>query len=396
MFTDISQEGIFRRTGSLNRQQELRLLLNTGTTLDLDGGPYSVHDCASVLKSFLAELPEPLLTDAHYVAHQQIAGIGSLLSTSISDSKLLGAFKVLDVWRLIFDVFFAELCGGVSAPNEPRLLRSLQLLLLLLPAENRVLLKDVLELLNLVASYEHSNKMSSDSLATLFTPHLLCPRKLSPEALHQNSQTMSPLVSFMIRKGKKLFEIPPKLATDIRAYILEREKKRILSPLPDLNESVSDNNAANTVYSFVDRERTLQAHSSNPTEAALAQLYAHIQSLPESSKKKKLIKQFNKENGQGTPLQIQYAGSGQFKKGLGDSIKKHLFQKSLLKKQQNTPQFVLKKNRTRCNSDDDLLNNVSCEFLRMMICYYPEIDKANVGKMSLSSTFLQKNLHLYA
>lgn len=238
--------------------------------------------------------------------------------------------------------------------------------------------------------------MSSDSLATLFTPHLLCPRKLSPEALHQNSQTMSPLVSFMIRKGKKLFEIPPKLATDIRAYILEREKKRILSPLPDLNESVSDNNAANTVYSFVDRERTLQAHSSNPTEAALAQLYAHIQSLPESSKKKKLIKQFNKENGQGTPLQIQYAGSGQFKKGLGDSIKKHLFQKSLLKKQQNTPQFVLKKNRTRCNSDDDLLNNVSCEFLRMMICYYPEIDKANVGKMSLSSTFLQKNLHLYA
>lgn len=92
-FTDISQEGIFRRTGSLNRQQELRLLLNTGTTLDLDGGPYSVHDCASVLKSFLAELPEPLLTDAHYVAHQQIAGIGSLLSTG------LGVFKS------IFDIF---------------------------------------------------------------------------------------------------------------------------------------------------------------------------------------------------------------------------------------------------------------------------------------------------
>ncbi|XP_033254939.1 rho GTPase-activating protein 19-like [Drosophila miranda] len=44
--------------------------------------------------------------------------------------------------------------------------------------------------------------------------------------------------------------------------------------------------------------------NSNYTDTALAQLYAHIQSLPESSKKRRLIKQFNKQNGQGTPLQV--------------------------------------------------------------------------------------------
>lgn len=113
--------------------------------------------------------------------------------------------------------------------NECRLLRSLQLLLLLLPSENRILLRKVLKLLNMTASFEHSNKMNCDSLATLFTPHLLCPRKLSPEALHINSQTLSGLVAFMITKGTEMFDIPPKLATDIRAYWVEQERK-LLSP----------------------------------------------------------------------------------------------------------------------------------------------------------------------
>lgn len=71
--------------------------------------------------------------------------------------------------------------------------------------------------------------MNCDTLATLFTPHLMCPRKLSPEALHVDSQHLSGLVAFMIRKGVELFEIPPKLATDIRAYWVEQERK-LLSP----------------------------------------------------------------------------------------------------------------------------------------------------------------------
>lgn len=130
---------------------------------------------------------------------------------------------------------FAELCSLDAKTNDARLSSSLQLLLLLLPPPNRILLKAILILLNKTASYEHSNKMNSDTLATLFTPHLLCPRKLSPEALHINSQNLSCLVAFMIRKGTELFEIPPKLATDIRAYWVEQERKLLSPKKTDVN-----------------------------------------------------------------------------------------------------------------------------------------------------------------
>lgn len=42
----------------------------------------------------------------------------------------------------------------------------------------------------------------------------------------------------------------------------------------------------------------------DPTEAALAELYAYVQSQPESEIKKKWVHKFNKENGCGTPKVI--------------------------------------------------------------------------------------------
>lgn len=276
---NIIQEGIFRRTGKVTRQQELKNLLNQGTTIKLTDGYFSIHDCASVLKNFLAELPEPLLTEAYFPAYCQIA----------------------------------DLCNS-DKYSEGRLEHALQLLVLLLPSENWVMLKDVLQLLHLVALHEQENKMSASNLATLFTPHLLCPRKMAPENLHVTAQNLSRVVAFMISSGFKLFRVPPTLATDIRAYWDQRK----LSPDSHGNES----SAAKTVFSFVDRERTAQENTTNPTEAALAQLYAHIQSLPESSKKRRLVKQFNKENGNGTPHHTTRARS------FGDSIKKHIFSKA--------------------------------------------------------------------
>ncbi|KAJ8664737.1 hypothetical protein QAD02_006399 [Eretmocerus hayati] len=298
----INQEGIFRRTGKLTRQQELKNALYQGQPLDLDEGRFSVHDCASVLKGFLADLPEPLLSDLHYPAHCQIA----------------------------------EWCTSTNNDDDSRLLRSLQLLLLLLPPPNRILLKLIIGLLNKTAAHENSNKMNCDTLATLFTPHLLCPRKLTPEALHVNSQNLSGLVSFMIKKGNELFEIPPKLSTDIRAFWVEQEKKLLSPQKPDLNESTVDRTGtAHTVFSFVDRDLTAQATASQDTQAALAQLYAHIQSMPESSKKRRLVKQFNKENGQGTPRHVKLSSSGGSggsgaARSFGDSIKKRIFHKKLL------------------------------------------------------------------
>ncbi|XP_055549956.1 serine-rich adhesin for platelets-like [Wyeomyia smithii] len=305
---NIIQEGIFRKTGSLNRQNELKNALVQGITICLEKGDFTAHDCASVLKSFLADLSEPLLTEHYYSAYCQVA----------------------------------QFCHSKEslAVREDRLLNIIQLLVLLLPKENSILLKCIIDMLHKTIQHEALNKMSADNLATLFTPHLICPRKLSPEALHATAQQMCSIVSFMIRTGPQLFHIPPRLATDIRAFFLERKRRKTMSPDHILNESITSDSVANTVYTFVDREKTAEAHVMNSTDTALAQLYAHIQSLPESSRKKKLIKQFNRENGHGTPLQVlmlreKNSGGSTTSKGpkkIGDSIKRHIFHKGIVSK----------------------------------------------------------------
>ncbi|CAG9134846.1 unnamed protein product [Plutella xylostella] len=239
---NVKQEGIFRRTGSLSRQQELRQLLLTGSGLALDEGRFTVHDCASVLKGFIAELPQPLLMDQYYQTYCTLAAQYPATAES----------------------------------SESKLLLALQLLLLLLTPVHRSFLERLLKLLRVAADNEASNRMSPDTLATMFTPHLLCPRKLSPETFHSDSLALAPLVSFMIRHALALFAPPARLVTDIAAYFTVRERKRLVSPQL-LDESISDRTAANTIYTFVDRTRTRVENATNPTDTALAQLYAHIQ-----------------------------------------------------------------------------------------------------------------------
>ncbi|XP_060525824.1 rho GTPase-activating protein 19 isoform X4 [Cylas formicarius] len=290
---NLKSDGIFRRTGSLERQNDLKNLLALGETVDFSNTNFSVHDCASVLKSYLAELPEPLLTDIHYPLYCQI---------------------------------------GTDLAHESKILETVQLLFLLLPKENRELLRDVLDLLRGVATHETHNRMSAENLAKLFAPHLLCPRKLAPETLLRDSPTLFGVVAFMIKNFPAVFEVPSRLMLDLRAH---RERAGAL------NESAKG--AAHTVFTFVDNKLTAKENEENPTETALAQLYAHIQSLPESSKKRKLIKQFNKENGQGTPLQVVRSGVGAPKsKSIGDSIKKHMFHRKLMRNVRRGPAHLKK------------------------------------------------------
>ncbi|XP_050677804.1 uncharacterized protein LOC126974375 isoform X2 [Leptidea sinapis] len=216
--------------------------------------------------------------------------------------------------------------------SEGKLLTALQLLLLLLTPTHRSFLERLLQLLTLVADNEASNRMSPDTLATMFTPHLLCPRKLSPENFHTDSIALSPVISFMIRHSARLFDAPNQLVTDAAAYFALRERKRIMSPDIDLDESITDRTAATTVYTFVDQHRTRAENETNPTDTALAQLYAHIQALPDSQHKRRLVKHFNRQNGYGTPIQIQRTGKAAASKSFGDSIKRHIFNKGLLNK----------------------------------------------------------------
>lgn len=77
----LQQEGLFRKSGHIGRQKVLRELIEaspeTGSEVivtQLNSGNFSPHDVASLLKSFLGDMPQPLLTDRHYSAYCQLPG----------------------------------------------------------------------------------------------------------------------------------------------------------------------------------------------------------------------------------------------------------------------------------------------------------------------------------
>lgn len=71
---DLRVEGLFRVPGNSTRQQTLKDALNSSTEVDLDSGEFHSNDVATLLKMFLGELPEPLLTHKHFHAHLKISG----------------------------------------------------------------------------------------------------------------------------------------------------------------------------------------------------------------------------------------------------------------------------------------------------------------------------------
>lgn len=69
---ELHHEGIFRKTGNISRQKELKEKLERSESFDHT--LYTIHDYASVLKSILSDLPEPLLHDKFIKAHLYTLG----------------------------------------------------------------------------------------------------------------------------------------------------------------------------------------------------------------------------------------------------------------------------------------------------------------------------------
>lgn len=163
------QEGIFRRTGAVSRQNELKTCLMQDKDINIKDGGYSVHDCATVLKGFLADLPEPLMTDKYNQVYKQIAGKkSSVFNTGIN-------------FLIKFSPLIIGMCNGCSPLRDgkmERVLNAVQLILMLLPNENRILLEEIILMLYKIQQHKTENKMTADNLSTLFTPHLICPRKV--------------------------------------------------------------------------------------------------------------------------------------------------------------------------------------------------------------------------
>ncbi|XP_024145896.1 rho GTPase-activating protein 19 isoform X1 [Oryzias melastigma] len=274
-------EGLFRVPGNSVRQQTLKELLNSGADVDLHSGDFHPNDVATLLKTFLGELPEPLLTHRHFNAHLKIADM----------------------------TLFDEHGNKTTVPNKERQIEALQLLFLLLPPANRSLLKLLLDLLYHTAKLQDKNKMSAHNLALMFAPHVLWPRHMTAADLKDHLKTLNTSMAFLIKHSQKLFRAPLYLREFARVHF---SGTRTLQSKDDLELlAASSSPAPRTVFP---RKRAAvlapppQEACGSPaqqyTDEALKELFRHVhQNMPDSAKKKKLVRQLVRQTNAAAPAE---------------------------------------------------------------------------------------------
>ncbi|XP_057616277.1 rho GTPase-activating protein 6 isoform X2 [Chionomys nivalis] len=214
--------GIFRVGSSKKRVRQLREEFDRGIDVCLEE-EHSVHDVAALLKEFLRDMPDPLLTRELYTAF-----INTLL----------------------------------LEPEEQ--LGTLQLLIYLLPPCNCDTLHRLLQFLSIVASHADDsvnkdgqeitgNKMTSLNLATIFGPNLLHKQKSSDKeysvqssARAEESTAIIAVVQKMIENYETLFMVSPDLQNEVLISLLETDpdvvdyllrRKASQSSSPDMLQS---------------------------------------------------------------------------------------------------------------------------------------------------------------
>ncbi|XP_073408970.1 rho GTPase-activating protein 19 [Dendrobates tinctorius] len=275
---NLRTEGLFRIPGNSNRLQLLKDSLNSGVDVDVDSGAFHPNDVATLLKMFLGELPEPLLTHRHYHAHLKIADL------------------------MLFD----DKGNRTGKPDKERQIEVLQLLFLLLPSPNRNLLKLLLDLLYQTAKKQDRNKMSAHNLALMFAPHILWPKNVTANDLQEHIIKLTNGVTFMIKHSQKLFKAPAYIREYARLYFsgsktpASKDDLELLSSQTHNEFKFLKSQKRSLLGSSPSSSTSQQELTQRRTEEALRELFQHVHHMPDSAKKKKLLRQFNKHN-QGTP-----------------------------------------------------------------------------------------------
>ncbi|XP_028292717.1 rho GTPase-activating protein 6 isoform X2 [Gouania willdenowi] len=192
--------GIFRVGSAKKRVRQLREDFDQGLDVLVDDDEHSIHDVAALLKEFLRDMPDPLLTRELYTA---------FINTMLLDS-----------------------------PDQEN---AIQLLLFLLPPCNSDTLQRLLCLLSTVSAYAEDsldnegmeltgNKMTSLNLATIFGPNLLHKQKNSDKefvvesiARAEESTAVISVVQTMIDMCDTLFMVPADLQNEVLMSLLETD-----------------------------------------------------------------------------------------------------------------------------------------------------------------------------
>ncbi|XP_025411896.1 unconventional myosin-IXb-like isoform X3 [Sipha flava] len=158
-------EGIYRKPGLTTRVNELKEIIDNSDVSKIELEKYQVHVLASVLKSFLREMPEPLLTFDCYDDFIRAA--------SLSEDRVSTLFNILKK----------------------------------LPKVNYDLMERLVFHLARVALHENVNRMNASSLAIVFAPCVLRTNKLVPAQeslrdIEQQTLCISSIISHQMDKIK--------------------------------------------------------------------------------------------------------------------------------------------------------------------------------------------------
>ncbi|NWX42380.1 RHG18 protein, partial [Steatornis caripensis] len=186
----LETEGLLRIPGVATRVkslcQELEAKFYEGT---FNWENVKQHDAASLLKLFIRELPQPLLTVEYLKAFQDVQNL----------------------------------------PTRKQQLQALNLLVLLLPEANRDTLKVLLEFLQRVIDHRDKNKMTLKNVAMVMTPNLFTFHGFGSKTIEQSEFVMAAgtanVMRFMIQYQKLLWTIPKFIVNQVRKQNTESQKK---------------------------------------------------------------------------------------------------------------------------------------------------------------------------
>ncbi|NXX11728.1 RHG18 protein, partial [Podargus strigoides] len=188
--TTLETEGLLRIPGVATRVkslcQELEAKFYEGT---FSWENVKQHDAASLLKLFIRDLPQPLLTVEYLKAFQDVQNL----------------------------------------PMKKQQLQALNLLVLLLPEANRNTLKVLLEFLQRVIDHRDKNKMTLKNVAMVMAPNLFTFHGFGSKTIEQSDFVMAAgtanVMRFMIQYQKLLWTIPKFIVNQVRKQNTESQKK---------------------------------------------------------------------------------------------------------------------------------------------------------------------------
>ncbi|XP_008689340.1 rho GTPase-activating protein 18 isoform X4 [Ursus maritimus] len=186
----LETEGLLRIPGAAirikNLCQELEAKFYEGT---FNWESVKQHDAASLLKLFIRELPQPLLSVEYLRAFQAVQHL----------------------------------------PTRKQQLQALNLLVILLPDANRDMLKALLEFLQRVIDNREKNKMTTMNVAMVMAPNLFMCHTLGLKSSEQREFVMAAgtasIMHLMIKHQQLLWTIPKFIVNQVRKQNTENHKK---------------------------------------------------------------------------------------------------------------------------------------------------------------------------